>query len=107
MCEKSVLYAAPGTEVISSHELTNELAAGIEKSGLPFVWVVRNRLVPAGFEERVSGRGFIWVGWAPQTRILAHEAIVGFLTHCGWNSTIEAVSHGPCGPVPEREASRV
>ncbi|KAL3747206.1 hypothetical protein ACJRO7_016046 [Eucalyptus globulus] len=92
--EKSVLYVALGTEVILSHELTNELAAGIEKSGLPFVWVVRNRLVPAGFEERVSGRGFIWAGWAPQTRILAHEAIGGFLTHCGWNSTIEALSRG-------------
>ncbi|KAF8036209.1 hypothetical protein BT93_C2038 [Corymbia citriodora subsp. variegata] len=92
--EKSVLYIALGTEVILSQELTNELAAGIEKSGLPFVWVVRNRLIPAGFEDRVSDRGFIWAGWAPQTRILAHEAIGGFLTHCGWNSTIEALSRG-------------
>ncbi|KAL3747205.1 hypothetical protein ACJRO7_016045 [Eucalyptus globulus] len=92
--EKSVLYIALGTEVILSSELTNELAAGIEKSGLPFVWVVRNSLVPAGFEDRVSDRGFVWAGWAPQTRILAHEAIGGFLTHCGWNSTIEALSHG-------------
>ncbi|KAL3747207.1 hypothetical protein ACJRO7_016047 [Eucalyptus globulus] len=92
--EKSVLYIALGTEVILSHELTNELAAGIEKSGLPFVWVVRNGLVPPGFEQRVSGRGFIWAGWAPQTRILAHEAIGGFLTHCGWNSTIEALGRG-------------
>ncbi|XP_048133759.1 UDP-glycosyltransferase 91C1-like [Rhodamnia argentea] len=90
----SVLYIALGTEVILSHELTNELAAGIEKSGLPFVWVVRNGSVPAGFEERVSGRGFVWAGWAPQMRILAHEAIGGFLTHCGWNSTIEALSRG-------------
>ncbi|KAF8036210.1 hypothetical protein BT93_C2039 [Corymbia citriodora subsp. variegata] len=92
--EKSVLYIALGTEVILSDELTNELAAGIEKSGLPFVWVVRSRLIPAGLEERVSGRGFIWAGWAPQTRVLAHEAIGGFLTHCGWNSTIEALSRG-------------
>ncbi|XP_048133760.1 UDP-glycosyltransferase 91C1-like [Rhodamnia argentea] len=92
--EKSALYIALGTEVILSSELMNELASGIEKSGLPFVWVVRNCPVPAGFEERVSDRGFVWAGWAPQTRILAHEAIGGFLTHCGWNSTIEALSRG-------------
>ncbi|KAF8006027.1 hypothetical protein BT93_K0345 [Corymbia citriodora subsp. variegata] len=92
--EKSVLYIALGTEVMLSSELTNELASGIEKSGLPFVWVVRNCSVPAGFEERVSDQGFVWAGWAPQTRILAHEAIGGFLTHCGWNSTIEALSRG-------------
>ncbi|KAI3410658.1 uncharacterized protein J3R85_018617, partial [Psidium guajava] len=92
--EKSVFYIALGTEVILSNELTNELAAGIEKSGLPFVWAVRKLSVPAGFEERVSGRGFVWAGWAPQTRVLAHEAIGGFLTHCGWNSTIEALSCG-------------
>ncbi|XP_030465246.2 UDP-glycosyltransferase 91C1-like [Syzygium oleosum] len=92
--EKSVLYVALGTEVILSSELMNELASGIEKSGLPFVWVVRNCPIPAGFEERVSDQGFVWAGWAPQTRILAHEAIGGFLTHCGWNSTIEALSRG-------------
>ncbi|KAI6679676.1 hypothetical protein NL676_033557 [Syzygium grande] len=80
-CEKSVLYVALGTEVILSSELMNEFASGIEKSGLPFIWVVRKCPVPPRFEERVSDRGFVWAGWAPQTWILAHEAIGGFLTH--------------------------
>ncbi|KAM1764139.1 hypothetical protein ACFX11_003417 [Malus domestica] len=72
----SVVYIALGTEVTLSQELMHELAHGIEKSGLPFIWVVNNRplvegalgsnILPLGFETRVDGRGFLWRGWAPQ-----------------------------------------
>ncbi|XVF88804.1 hypothetical protein PTKIN_Ptkin19aG0080900 [Pterospermum kingtungense] len=102
--ENSVFYVALGSEVNLSLEFMHELAFGIEKSELPFVWVVRNRpsvegelvqdIIPTGFEERVSDRGLVIRGWAPQLRVLAHSSVGGFLTHCGWSSVIESLGLG-------------
>ncbi|KAK8483903.1 hypothetical protein V6N13_144820 [Hibiscus sabdariffa] len=104
--EKSVIYIAFGSEVNLSAESIRQLALGIEKSNLPFVWVVRKRpmgegqmdshqdLIPPGLEERVSNRGLVLRDWVPQVRILAHSSIGGLFTHCGWSSVIEALKFG-------------
>ncbi|KAM1155726.1 hypothetical protein ACFX13_027170 [Malus domestica] len=82
----------------------HELAHGIEKSGLPFIWVFNNRplvegvlgpeVIPLGFQTRVEDRGLVLRGWAPQLKILGHSSVGGFLTHCGWSSVVEALEFG-------------
>ncbi|TKY62090.1 UDP-glycosyltransferase 73C2 [Spatholobus suberectus] len=100
---KSVVYVCFGSlcNLISSQLV--ELALALEDTKRPFVWVIREGskfqelekwISEEGFEERTKGRGLIIRGWAPQVLILSHPAIGGFLTHCGWNSTLEGISAG-------------
>ncbi|KAL0543211.1 hypothetical protein IC582_018300 [Cucumis melo] len=96
----SVVYVAFGSEAKPSQDELTEIAFGLEKSELPFFWVLRTRSglsdpnvteLPEGFEERTKGRGIVWNTWAPQLKILGHESVGGFLSHSGWSSAVEAI----------------
>lgn len=94
----SVMYVSVGSIALLNKEQLYEVAYGLEASGIPVLWVLRADLggassLPQGFMERNEGRITI-VGWCPQLLVLSHIAIGSFLTHCGWNSTIEAMSMG-------------
>ncbi|KAM1529732.1 hypothetical protein ACFX1Z_018904 [Malus domestica] len=73
-----------------------ELAWGLRRSKSKFLWVVRESEVaklPKGFAEETFDKGLV-VSWCRQLEVLAHEAVGCFVTHCGWNSTLEALSLG-------------
>ncbi|XP_049400348.1 UDP-glycosyltransferase 76E1 isoform X16 [Solanum stenotomum] len=100
----SVLYVSLGSLVRIDDKELIETAWGLANSDQPFLWVIRPGSVsgfqcaealPDGFEKMVGERGRI-VKWAPQKQVLAHPAIAGFFTHCGWNSTVESI----CEQVP-------
>ncbi|KAH7843751.1 hypothetical protein Vadar_020367 [Vaccinium darrowii] len=99
----SVVYACLGSISRLAPTQLIELGLGLELSKRPFVWVIRGNekaeevykwIEEDGFEERVKGRGLIIRGWAPQVLILDHSSVGAFLTHCGWNSTLEGVCAG-------------
>ncbi|CAI8608351.1 unnamed protein product [Vicia faba] len=109
----SVLYVSFGSGGTLSQEQIDELALGLELSDHKFLWVIRSpssaanaaylsaqndvdplKFLPSGFLERTEEKGLAIPSWAPQIEILSHSSIGGFLTHCGWNSTLESVVHG-------------
>jgi len=108
--DASVVFLCFGTMGRFSAEQTRQVARGLETSGQRFVWVVRrppgedsrgkpadpdlDALLPDGFLARTKGKGLVVPAWAPQREVLAHAAVGGFVTHCGWNSVLEAVMAG-------------
>lgn len=92
----SVVYVAFGSLATLDAEQMEELAGGLRTSSNYFLWVVReselNKL-PKDFVEETSEKGLI-VSWCPQLEVLAHKSLGCFITHCGWNSTLEALSLG-------------
>jgi hydroquinone glucosyltransferase len=112
--QSSVVYVSFGSRGTISQNQMNELALGLELSCQKFLWVVREpndiasayyfgvsnskqdplSFLPKGFLERTKKQGFLVSNWAPQVEILSHKAICGFVTHCGWFSTLECVVSG-------------
>ncbi|KAL7254133.1 hypothetical protein ACSBR1_008519 [Camellia fascicularis] len=109
----SVVFLCFGSLGLFSADQLKEIAIGLERSGLRFLWVVRSPppedkskiffatpdpdldlLLPDGFLDRTKQRGFVVKSWAPQVAVLKHDSVGGFVTHCGWNSVLEAVCAG-------------
>ncbi|KAL6657622.1 hypothetical protein ACP70R_005402 [Stipagrostis hirtigluma subsp. patula] len=96
----AVAYVSFGTVAALPPDELRELAAGLEASGAPILWSLREQswpLLPPGFLDRAgaedSGRLRL-VPWAPQAAVLEHPAVGVFVTHSGWGAVVEAVSGG-------------
>ncbi|VAI37901.1 unnamed protein product [Triticum turgidum subsp. durum] len=99
----SVVYVSFGTLTKFAPAELHQLARALDLSGVNFVWVIGTAAgqdsaewMPEGFADLIAhgDRGFLIRGWAPQMLILSHAALGGFMTHCGWNSVLEAVTAG-------------
>ncbi|KAL1291502.1 hypothetical protein HN51_060024 [Arachis hypogaea] len=100
---KSVIYVCLGSLCNLTATQLIEIGLALEESKRPFIWVIRKgsqlealekRIKEDGFEERIKDQSLIIRGWAPQLLILSHPSVGGFLTHCGWNSNLEAICAG-------------
>ncbi|XP_010272750.1 PREDICTED: UDP-glycosyltransferase 71A15-like [Nelumbo nucifera] len=107
----SVVFLCFGSLGAFNEAQMKEIAVGLERSGHGFLWSVRRpaeteagtvsdytnleveEVLPDGFLDRTAGRGLV-CGWAPQVEILGHRATGDFVSHCGWNSTLESLWFG-------------
>ncbi|XP_066316162.1 gallate 1-beta-glucosyltransferase-like [Miscanthus floridulus] len=98
---RSVVFVAFGSLLQISRDEMSELAEGLAATGRPFLLVVRDdnrELLPDGDHCLAAAtgsdsRGKV-VAWCDQARVLSHGAVGCFVTHCGWNSTVEALASG-------------
>ncbi|KAH7566450.1 hypothetical protein ACOSP7_022943 [Xanthoceras sorbifolium] len=112
---ESVIYVSFGSGGTLPAKQMIELAWGLEQSQQRFIWVVRppsdhdasgsyltadngsagfSDYLPDGFLKRTHNVGLVVPMWAPQAQILGHPSVGGFLSHCGWNSTLESIMNG-------------
>ncbi|KAL5848423.1 hypothetical protein ACOSQ4_006436 [Xanthoceras sorbifolium] len=92
----SVVYVSFGSWCGLGEEQMEEIAWGLKRSNSYFLWVVKEseeKKLPNNFIEETSQKGLV-VSWSPQLEVLAHKSVGCFMTHCGWNSTLEALSLG-------------
>ncbi|KAG5588848.1 hypothetical protein H5410_049282 [Solanum commersonii] len=99
MIKESVIYIAFGSYSEISSQLMEEIGQGLVKCGRPFLWVIREEKEGGYPEEKLTCKeelekqGKI-VRWCSQVEVLQHPSLGCFLTHCGWNSTLESLSSG-------------
>ncbi|KAH7862590.1 hypothetical protein Vadar_006861 [Vaccinium darrowii] len=92
--KSSVLYISQGSFLSVSKVQMDEIIAGVDMSGVRFLWVARGDAswIKAGCGD-LANKGVV-VPWCDQLKVLCHPSIGGFWTHCGWNSTKEGVFAG-------------
>ncbi|KAI3684533.1 hypothetical protein L6452_33757 [Arctium lappa] len=95
---KPVIFVSFGTQAEVSMEQLLEVADGLERSKVCFMWTLKSKqfelIGGVGFEERIKGRGKMVTDWVDQVEVLNHEIVGGFLSHCGWNSVLESICAG-------------
>ncbi|KAH7572957.1 hypothetical protein JRO89_XS03G0041900 [Xanthoceras sorbifolium] len=95
--DRSVVYVSFGSLAVLQRKQMEEVLHGLVSTGIPFLWVIRSSEEDQ-FEEIISKvdedkQGLI-VPWCSQVEVLSHQSVGCFVTHCGWNSTLESLVAG-------------
>ncbi|KAL4580923.1 hypothetical protein LXL04_017129 [Taraxacum kok-saghyz] len=103
---KSVIFLCFGSMGSFKKSQLEQIAMALESIDHRFLWSIRQPPSDDIMElqetvramKRFCQMGFFHggmvCGWAPQIEVLAHEAINGFVSHCGWNSILESLWFG-------------
>ncbi|MBA0879516.1 hypothetical protein Goshw_019859 [Gossypium schwendimanii] len=100
--KSAVVYVSFGSMAALKKQQVEEIARALISSRKPFLWVMRNRK-DRGEEEKEEDKltcreeleefGMV-VPWCSQVEVLSHPSLGCFVTHCGWNSTLESLVAG-------------
>lgn len=100
--ERSVVYVSFGGLTAVSRRQLEEVQLGLKDSGLPYIWVVRKDSRVEGFVLDENSSNGIIVEWCDQVKVLSHPSTGCFVTHHGWNSTLESFMCGvPMVGIPQ------
>jgi hypothetical protein len=99
--KSSVIYVSFGSLFMLAKQQMEEIARGLLDCGRPFLWVIRAKEneeeekeeEKLSCREELKERGMI-VTWCSQVEVLSHPSLGCFVTHCGWNSTLESLVSG-------------
>ncbi|XP_010522273.1 PREDICTED: UDP-glycosyltransferase 75B2-like [Tarenaya hassleriana] len=105
--DSSVIYVSFGTLAVLPKKQMQELAKALIETKRPFLWVITDKPNKraneeeegeeigniADFRQELEEIGMV-VTWCSQTQVLKHKSVGCFLTHCGWNSTLESLVLG-------------
>nr|AFJ52962.1 UDP-glycosyltransferase 1 [Linum usitatissimum] len=106
----SIIYVSFGTMAVISRKQKEEIGKALLCNNRPFLWVIRKdehgkeaeleeeRKEMVRWREDIETKATVVGGkiveWCSQVDVLSHEAIGCFVTHCGWNSTLEGMCLG-------------
>ncbi|KAK7359327.1 hypothetical protein VNO77_01282 [Canavalia gladiata] len=93
--DKTVVYVSFGSFCELSKKQLEEIARALLDSGVPFLWVIRENAKEGELScrEELEEKGKI-AKWCSQPEVLSHPSLGCFVTHCGWNSSIESLVCG-------------
>ncbi|KAL5542764.1 hypothetical protein UlMin_010474 [Ulmus minor] len=97
----SVVYVSFGSTVHLSKLEMEEIARCLVACGLPFLWVIRDKgngqegkeEYELSCREELEKLGMM-VRWCSQVKVLSSPSLGCFVTHCGWNSSLESLAFG-------------